>query len=621
MFDSAPPAVASPFQWVGELPLGPHGVQVELSINTYMKGELPDLPPGENLPEVGPLLSLDLEGVEVTFYRYYRIPRGLRALYSNKRMLSVWCAWFQEGGQQYMFRLVVDQVSTRDGALWLRSLVDLMEPAYQAEDLPALLGTPLLETVRDFLQGDQPLRSERRLYLAEVAAEVDGEIHFLHRSEALDSTPVRLRLPAAPGDSVGLAFRLEGAVRQVTKTGVQVVRGKGNKGRVVRLLVPGPEGEEERKARTDSEGWAQFSDVLLESQRCLRFRVGGGGAPGPGTDPQGSLVLRWGRELEANLDRLVPEVGRGRSGSCPAERWRSHLVPDLASSWDPDRGVFRCVTPGQVLPESLEALSVVRDLEEDAGWARDFLEEVPRRAGARRSELPVFLRYACGGLTPRTLVERLGRRLADLDQEDPAIWTEERAKLVQEMALAQQWRPQKRLAELLRRAAESLAYRLDAEPEPTWRYQAHGRPPKTFKANPDIALPHAEAVLALLAAEAGLPDLDWLLEIAEQQGRHLVAEHPLDGQPPTYVLGSWKDRARMETPVRLGMALDGLARRLGDSKLSQRAERVRRLVWSRFQAYSDSVEIQERFLLLGWFVRWPPGAGDAGDVDRSGSRG
>jgi hypothetical protein len=579
------------------------------------KGELPGVSPGDPLPEVGGLISVPLEGAETTLYRYFLQPRGLRSLYANRRMLVVYCVYFEEAGNRYLFRLSADQVSTREGALWLRSLVDSLEPAYLAEDASTLCQSPLYLKIREFLVEGRSLQSEKRLFLAEVAAEIGGKIHFLYRSEGVEEAPARLRLPAAPGEEVALAFRLEGAVRTVTKAGVSVALGKGNKRRSLQLLVPFAGGERVLKARTDGEGWAQFAPFVLESERALRFSVPEGKRLGK--TPRGSLVLRWGRPLEEPLDRLVPTLSRVGRGGEGVLSWKQTLRADLANSWDPDRGVFRCLVPGQVFPPTLESLGVVEHLEEGAPWAVDYLKEVDSLARRRASPLSVALRYVREGLGERSLCARLKVRLDELDREDPGIWTEERARLVQHAALAHARRPCSALARLVGRAAEALAYRLETTPEPTWRYQAHGRPVKTFKANTDIALPHAEAILALLYAEEVLEDFDWGLEIAARQGEHLVDVHPLDGQPPAYVLGSWKDRARMETPIRLGMALDGLFRTVGGRRLGQRVERIRHLVWSRFLSYYDSVEIAERFLILGWFTRYPPGAKMSGTLTAS----
>lgn len=597
-----PSAHAGAFTWKGDLALGPHGNVVELQINDARRGELPDVNPNDPLPEVGPFLPVWLGEVETTLYRYMLVPRGLRALYADRRMLSVFCVYLEVHGNRYLFRLVADQVSTKDGARWLKQQVGELEPAYLRGDVGRLVQTPLYQVVARFLADEEPVEARTELVLAEVAAERGGEIHFLHAPRDPEPGPYRLRLPAAPGDTVSLAMRLEEVRRQVRIRGVEVRREPCRRGTALALARVTGETQVEIAGKSDREGWVQFPEVPVEGPREWRFRVGGGKRP---VRLEGALVLRWGRPEEAALDGGAPRLPGRDSRSGDVASWRRVLSGDLAASWDPDRGHFRCVTPGQSLPLELMHLDSVDRLGVDAPWVEDSRSEARRLVGRRGADLPALLRFALGCLGAAATRKAVEAMVAAHEQEPLGVWTQDWARLVGELARALARRADRGLLRLLQRCLEGLAHRIEAEPEPTWRYRGHGRPVKTFKANNDVAQPHAEAVLALVQGAALVPGAAWVLEVAEAQGMHLVEHHPLDGQPPGWVLGAWRERARLETPVRIGKALDLLQRRLESPRLAQRAERVRHLVWNRFLGYYETVEIEERFLLLDWLTTCP----------------
>lgn len=590
---------AEPFVWEGEVPLGDAGAVAELAINRYMKGEMPEVTANDPLPEVGGFVSVPLEDLETSLYRYVLVPRGLRALYSNKRMLGVYSVYFEAWGQRFLLRLKADQEASRDARPWLKALVDQLELAYVRGDTETLAASALYDVVRRVLQDSRPLTTERRLFLAQAACEIGDEIRFLYGPPTPEPGPYRLRLPAAPGDRVGLALRLQAEERHIRPHGVEVHEGRGVKGKTVRLRQEGTEGEVEHRAKIDAEGWAQFPGLDLHGPRRLRFRVGP--ARGP-AELEGTVVLRWGRALEAALDSPVPELSGAASLSSGVDEWRRLLAVDLERSWDPDRGLLRCVSPGQVLEDRLEHVEALEALGGKAPWRDDYLAAATDRLARRGSEAPALVRYALGALGVASARKAARELLQELRGEEPRVWTLDACRAVYTLVRAVRRRPDKVLAGLARQAAEDLAHRVEAEPEPTWRYRAHGRPRKTFKANPDIAQPHAEAVLALIEAAEVLGELGWLEEVAEAQGLHLLDHHPTDGQPPGWVLGSWKDRARLETPVRIGWALDRLVERRDIARVRERAKRVRALVWSRFLGYHASVEIEERMLLVAWLA-------------------
>jgi hypothetical protein len=593
------PAAAEPFVWEGEIPVGEAGAVAELGINRYLKGEMPEVTANDPLPEVGGFLDVPVEDLSTSLYRYVLVPRGLRALYSNKRMLGVYCVYFEAWGQRFLLRLKADQEATREARPWLKALVDQLELAYVRGDAETLAASPLYDVVRRIRHDTRPLTTEKHLFLAQAACEIDEEIRFLYEPVVAEPGPYRLRLPAAPGTRVGLALRLEAEEHRVFPHGVQVHRGRGVKGKTVRLRQAGPEGEQEHKAKVDKEGWAQFPDLELLGPRRLRFRVG----PARGEALlKGTVVLRWGRPLEHGLDSPVPELAGAASLSTGVEEWRRLLEVDLERSWDPDRGVLRCVSPGQILDDRLEHVEAIEAVGGAHEWVRDYLEEATRRLTMRGSEASPLARYALGGLSATGARKVARQLLQELRTEEPRVWTLDSCRAVYTLVRAIQRRPDKTLAKLARQVAEELAHRVEAEPEPTWRYRAHGRPIKTFKANHDIAQPHAESILVFLEAAQVLGDLDWLQEVAEAQGLHLLDHHPTDGQPPGWVLGAWKDRARLETPVRIGWALDRLAEVRESKRIAERAKRVRALVWSRFLGYHDSVEIEERMQLVAWLA-------------------
>lgn len=590
---------AENFIWEGEIPLGDAGATAELAINRYLKGEMPEVTANDPLPEVGGFVEIPVEDLTTWIYRYVLVPRGLRALYSNKRMLGVYCVYFEGWGQRYLLRLKADQQATREARPWLKALVDQVELAYVRGDVETLAASPLYDVVRRIRHETKPLTTEKHLFLAQAACEIDQEIRFLYEPTSPEPGPYRLRLPAAPGTRVGLALRLEAEEHRVYPHGIEVRRGRGVKGKTVRLRQARSDGEVEHKARADKEGWVQFPDLDLDGPRRMRFRAG----PAKGEpDLKGTVVLRWGRPLEPGLDSPVPELAGGASLSTGVDEWRRLLEVDLARSWDPDRGVLRCVSPGQILDDRLEHVEAIEAVGGDSEWITDYLGEAVRRLTRRGSEASPLARYALGGLSAAGARKAARELLQELRSEEPRVWTLKACRALYTLVRAVARRPDKTLAKIAGQAAEELAHRVEAEPEPTWRYRAHGRPRKTFKANPDVAQPHAEVVLVLLEAAAVLGDLEWLGEVAEAQGLHLIDHHPTDGQPPGWVLGSWKDRARLETPVRIGWALDKLAATRASKRLEERARRVRTLVWSRFLGYHDSVEIEERMQLVAWLA-------------------
>lgn len=295
-------------------------------------------------------------------------------------------------------------------------------------------------------------------------------------------------------------------------------------------------------------------------------------------------------------------------GVRPMAQAGDQLIADLERFWDADFGALRDAAAGQRVELAFAMLEPFWFLPDPPPWVEALKDEARRRysrrgAALRREDPPGA--YLFGGTSARGLRSWLAERQAELDGEDWNVWTQDQARVLQQVAVALGARPNKGLATDLTRYAEALAARVEAQVEPTWRWQAFRRPIKTFKANPDVAQPHAEVVLGLLAAARALKDGGWLEDVAAAQGAHLLDAHAADGAPPSWVMGAWKERARFETPCRIGTALDGLAELRGEAKVRQRADQLRRLTWQRYLASRDSLETRERVFLLRWLAPTP----------------
>lgn len=605
------------FAWEGRLPVlalagrdrleGGPGPEVVVRINTAHGCELPEVSPNDPLPEVGQVLEFEVAGVPAQFYRYVVVPRGLRAFYTDRISLTTFGLYLERGGHRYLFLLEGDQPElAQDEALFLKQNHRILQAAYEIKALEDLRKHPFLEAVEGFFASRKVLRREERLYVAEVAAELRGDVTFLHRRDDPADHRLRVALRASPGEEVGLAVRLGSQVRKLYKDRLVEERGRGVKGKRAELRLPVPGGFEVRKGKTDKEGWVSFDALELTGPRALRVGIG---------DLEVRFDLRWGRPGELALDMASPQLG-ALSTSLPLAKAGERLRADLRACWDPDTGRIREMTPGQALDfdrEAVEAGLALRD-EGDEIWA-EFLQEATRILKARRKgrggdPIDPVVAHLLGVTSARVAVPELRAQFEHHERKPPGLWTEEYALLVQGLASLVRSRPGKAIEKLARRAAESFASRVEVEPEPTWEYRALRRPVKTFRANPDVALPHAQGILAMLRAAEVLEGLDWIREVATVQGHHLVEHHPVDGEPPPYVMGTWKDRARLETPARLGLALDALARHGGDQDILGREERLRRLVWQRFLLDYHSAETRDRVLLLRWLgeVEWvlPP---------------
>ncbi len=590
------------FQWIGLLPLGPKECVVELSINRAFRGDLPEVRAHDGLPEVGPFREVKIAGETVTLYRYIIRHKGLRALFANRKMLGIYCAYLELDGKRFLFRLKADQLTTQDGQEWLKETVFALENAYLDEDYAALQESPFLEPVRTLIEDSDPLEATRELYLAEAATERKGEVLFLHQSDRGQKEPYKIRFPFAPGTNPSLALRIEGVERQIRRSGLTVQTGKGNRGLRVALEVPASPKPKRLLAKTNREGWAEFLDIPLTSPRQIQFRVG------PAKSPprlKGVFVLRWGRPLENELDSPVPYFGGASANSSRVKDWKKILLQDIRASWDPDRGVLRCTVPGQVLEDQFEWFLTLRQIGTSLDWLEEFLEATRTRLLSKNSQASPLVQFALGGKKVTLARQAAQGILESIESQPMRVWSGEAAREIRRLFWVAQERPDSKLLKIASEACECLAQRIESEPEPTWSYRAHGRPIKTFQANSDVAQPHAEAILALLAAVQADPNNEYLQEIAESQAEHLIEMHPLDGQPPGWVVGTWKDRARLETPMWIGQALDTLSPLTDSSKVQRRAKRVRSLVWNRFLSYRESVEIAERVRLASWLQAIP----------------
>ncbi len=593
------------FQWQGPVPIPDSPAHLEVRINLVTGIEFPGMGASDLLPHVGPVETLVVAGEPAHFYRYTLEPRGLRSLYGDRWQLRNFGLYLKSGPHHYHFRLSGDQGLKGEDSNLLRGWLEEIDAAYLRSDAEALRHTPFLAAVQAFMADSGTLAKEELRWVSEVVAEVGGELHYLLGRDDPGEVPGRLALPAAPGSAVAIAVRIGSLVRRVGARSLDEVRGKAVKGRRVELEVgPEPGSPPERiAARTDAEGWVAFPASRLSGPRRWRIRLG---------DEVVDLAPRWGRPIEGSLAkggaRFLPA-----SASAPIETAPRTLLRDLESGYDPDTGDFAEITPGLRLPIDAEVFETLEALEARSEAARDVMTEfrgrVARRKGAELAGDPLSP-FATGAISEKKFLTLAAVRQEAFDGEAPGLWTEDHARWVQGLASAYRRRPSKRLRGFVEAGARGFALRVEVESEPTWRFQAFRRPVKTFRANPDVAHPHGEAILALVRVARALDLSEGILDVAETQGKHLAEFHGPEGEPPGWVLGAWKERAKLETPARLGLALDALARIRPGSGLGERAGRLRRVVWQRFLSLAGTAGMAERVLLLRWLgdLEWALGS-------------
>lgn len=608
---------AAGFHWKGTVPFAALATELEVRINLAQRLEVPDLLPSGPMPEVGPVWTLEFGEDPVYVYRFQRAPRGLDAFASDPLYRATLCVYLERGGHRYLFLLRGDP-GLRDQALVrFRAGFRELNAAYEAGRLGELAEGPLGEAVRGFLKGRKPLARERRLVLAEAVAEVAGKLRplLVDGGRTPDGVPTaRAALPAGPGKVLGLALRFEVEARDVYPTRMVDRSAAAGKGIAVRLRLPGAGRPRELAVRTDADGWVELPELAIESPRALTGRAVKRGKPP--LELQLSLPLRWGRPLEPSLDSPTPTLAPPREAARPADLIAT-ILRDLAASWDPDTGELREPSPGGRLVPGAELALALSRLGPGLPFVDDLADEAARRARAARPGEAGFdpvEAWLLGDLDPAAMEAALEAQLEANEAEGPGIWTEDQARGLERFARALALRPAPALAGSVTRMAEALAARIDSEPEPTWRYRAFQRPIKTFRANADVAHPHADAILALARASAIVAEpgtRSWLWRVADGQARHLLERHPLDGEPPAWLQGSWKERAHLETPLRIGYATEVLGRMIGSTSLLDHALRIFRLARQRFLAAHATAPLSIRLLFLAWLAE----TGDRGSLN------
>lgn len=575
--------------WHGSVPFGPHGAEIEVWVHGVRRLEIPDHTRGDPLPEISEVHSLAIAGYPATFARISLRPRGLRALYQDRSSLTQYALYLPQGEAGHLFRLTGGQFGQGVEAEWLKDQVRGLETSLLQNDLDALAKSGFVTQVKELVEAGKPLWKERQLLLCEAVAEIQGELRFLEPHEG--AAP--WALPVSPKEPVALAFRWEEEEHEVGFETTRSRRRAARKGSRVELAGTSLEGEPWlEKASIQKEGWVELPARRLESARALRLQVGAKGKVRFRTP----LVLRYGRPEEPRLDGLVPRFSARNLGPpAPKLAW---IREDVERCWDPDRGEFRGALAGQLHPADLEDWEILsKALPQDL--AADVRAGLLTRTYHQKGAVPE-LGYALGRGGISTLAKAILPRLEEFSKEPYDVWTEDMARALQDWTRLARFRPHPKLKAWIHQLSEVLLVRLRTQPEPTWRHRNMQRPIKTFKANPDVAQPHAEAILALLDVLPLAPESDSILDSILEQARHLVREHPASGEPPAYVLGSWKDRARLETPLRIGVAFSRLSQQDTLGGWSERAKRSLELVWGRYHQVREQLEAKERILLLGW---------------------
>ena len=458
------------------------------------------------------------------FFAYHvqreAVPRPMQAF--------VLCAHCE--GNAYAFSVLFDPFDAKavagSTAGHLRDLVDV----FLGKQIENVEKTVLHEVMVQFFACEDCLEDVREYTLQEVVGHRKGKVRrlFLYDPQAGWTRPwERIELPLEASKGVEISFAVLQNRRRIFVDRLEEDESQPAVDIPITIELPSYNGKVKKlETKTDELGHATIKVKRLGNRLRKRFLIGE-------KDDEAAPPI-WGHFLLRPPGKKNPFVQGaqlpGIGSRATPDDLLSLLLADMTASYDADVDSFSDILTGEPVAPTFERATIFQsafDAKEPTAEIKRFITRAKRRTKKLQKTDSDYTRLASGlvlGKKVDDLIAELESKMTAWEDIPLKIWTADDGRFLADTILMAATMKSKKLKARCQDLLHQFCLRLRTELEPTFYIHYLKRPIKTYCASSDPVIPHGEALIALIAAKAYIPEAvdDSLLE---EQANHMMTRH------------------------------------------------------------------------------------------------